>query len=851
MTLQFSLALRYLSGRKLRTFLTTLAVIFGVLVIFGMNIVLPTMMAALQANVQSASGMVDFTVTQVAGESFSPSLLPAVAGIEGVRAASASLNRTVNLPADFIDKDPAKPDAFTALALVGVDPDAARAIRSYPVTSGRWLERTDQGTAVISQTLASALGVSLGGSFALPSVNGLAGLEVVGILPPRAAPGNEEVLVTLPQAQLMTGETGRINTIDVDISDPSAGEAERTEIRKKIQTAVGDSYQVGSLFSGADVFSTIKLAQAAFDLFGVLALFMGGFIIFNTFRTVVTERRRDIGMLRALGATRRTVIGAILVEGLIQGLVGSIIGLVFGYLLGAGVTRLASPLLSKFINITIGAPVVSPFLVVGCILLGVGVTVLAVIIPARSAGRVTPLEAMRPSTAEVRFTTRAGAGFIVGALVIAASALALLSGNSALLVPGALLFLVGLVLVAPILVSPLAGLFGRFIAFMYARRGTGDIASGNLKRQPSRVAVTASATMLGLAVIVALGGLISSLMISMGDVMRKNLGSDYLFIPPAIAIWGGDMGASPEFAKTLRAIDGVEAVSTLRFAGTAVNGQGVSLMGIDPAAFPKVSGLNFIEGNDSAYKEIGEERALIANGLFMTVSGARVGQTVQLLTPSGPRPYKIAALASDLLNAKTTTAYTSQANIAADFGKTEDIFLQLNLKRGADVGAADARIKAVSADYPQFQLIEGHAYFASLMEQFNAVFSAMYFLFGLLALPSLIAMINTLAIGVIERTREIGMIRAVGATRRQIQGMVLAEALLLASIGTAFGLLGGLYLGRAFVTAIRVIFPLSYVFPVGGIIAGAAFGLIFGALAAIVPARQAARLQIVEALRYE
>ncbi len=182
--------------------------------------------------------------------------------------------------------------------------------------------------------------------------------------------------------------------------ETTAGEARRAEIQKAIEAAAGPDYHVGTLLSGSDMFAALQLGQAAMGLFGLLALFMGGFIIFNTFRTVVAERRRDIGMLRALGATRGTITGMILAEGLLQGIIGSALGLGLGYLFGAGLLKLVSPMLGKFLNITLGSPVVSPGLIVICVLLGVSVTVLAGLIPARSASRVTPLEALRPSMAE-------------------------------------------------------------------------------------------------------------------------------------------------------------------------------------------------------------------------------------------------------------------------------------------------------------------------------------------------------------------------------------------------------------------------------------------------------------------
>jgi putative ABC transport system permease protein len=428
---------------------------------------------------------------------------------------------------------------------------------------------------------------------------------------------------------------------------------------------------------------------------------------------------------------------------------------------------------------------------------------------------------------------------------------ALFSGDLTFIGVGAFFFLLGLVLIAPALVRPLALVFGKVFAWMFARQGIGELAQGNLTRQPGRVALTASATMLGLAVVVAAGGLVSSMSISMAEIIKSSLGSDFLFVPPSVALWSSDVGASVDFENGLKAIEQVDVVSSLRFAGSQVDETAVSVLGIDPQAYPRVSSLSFIGGNKDDYTPLNEEGTIFINGIFSMNTGVKMGDTVALVTPNGRKPYRVAAVVSDLLNAKVITAYISQANLEKDFNVTEDVFIQLNLKEGADAAAAEKEIKALAVDYEQFTVISGKEYYKSMLAQMQAAFAGMYFVLALLAIPSLIAMLNTLAIAVIERTREIGMLRAVGATRKQVRTMITAEALLLAAFGTTFGILGGLYLGYVFVEAMGTFMPSEYVFPVPGVLAAIIIGLTFGLLAAVLPSRQAAKLDVVRALRYE
>ncbi len=624
MNFQLTLAARYLWGRKLRTFLTTLAVVFGVLVIFGMNILLPTMLDAFTSNIRAASKQVDVSITHKTGEAFSLSVLRKVRAVEGVSAAAGSLSRTMNIPDNFYGRDA----QISAVTLIGLDPRAAQSVRDYSVKEGRFLRTDDETVAVITTSLADRLGLKPGDKLRLPTAEGAVKLTLVGLLPARTLPGNEEVLVTLAEAQKLLDLPNRINTIEAnfDTTDP----AQREAIQKGIEAELGKDYHLGALSSGSELIASIQTGQAAFNLLGFLALFMGGFIIFNTFRTIVAERRHDIGLLRAIGASRRTIIALILTEGILQGVLGTAIGMALGYLMGASMVALYSSVVQSFLHLQIGAPVIDPTLIVLTIILGVGVTLVAGLLPALSASRVTPLEALRPAAVEVEAGKRISKRTIIGMMMIGVAVLGLVSGNIRFVALGGLSFLIGLVSVAPALVRPIANAFGGLIALAFAREGTGLLAQGNLTRQPSRAAITASATMIGLAIVVAAGGVTTSITGGFLGILQKSLGSDYLLMPPAVGVWASNVGASQGLADRLRAVRGVAVVSTMRFALTSIGDTAVSMLGIDPVAFPQVAGLNFQAGEaKTAYAELAEDRTLIVNGPLAAQSGLKIGDDVR------------------------------------------------------------------------------------------------------------------------------------------------------------------------------------------------------------------------------
>ena len=401
------------------------------------------------------------------------------------------------------------------------------------------------------------------------------------------------------------------------------------------------------------------------------------------------------------------------------------------------------------------------------------------------------------------------------------------------------------------MVKPVADIFGKLISRIYPREGR--LAQGNLTRQPGRAAITASSMMIGLAICIALFAMITSVEHSFIGYLDKSLGTDYLLMPPSLVLGGGNLGANQELINRIKAIDGIEAATSLRLAASENNDAALQIIGIDPMVYPQIAGLEFSKGMpESAFQALADGRAMIVNGVFATSNGVNPGDQLTLKTPQGERSYTVVGVGFDYLNAKIATGYISQVNLAEDFNANTDMLLLVNRKSTADEPQVTAALKKIVKDFPAFSLINSSQFKAEQTAMFTSLMRVFYLLILVLAVPGLIAMANTMSINVIERTREIGMLRAVGTTRRQVRNMVFAESVLLSALGTSMGILVGLFLSFLLLKAISYIgFTTQFFFPTYGIVLSIVVGFAFGILAALVPARQAARTVIVEALQYE
>jgi putative ABC transport system permease protein len=841
---QFTLAWRYLRGRGIRTLLTTLAVVLGVTVIFGLNGLLPAFLQAFNSNLLSTAGKLDVTITSTFNEEFPITVVDTVSRVPGMAVAAPEIQRIAPLAPI---KGVPTADQVAQINVIGIDPATAVKVRDFPLQSGRTIASNDVDTAVLNSDLAAKLHVGLGGTIDLPSSVGTTKFTVVGLLSTATLPGQELVYVPLTSAQTLFAFPQKVNTIEGTFLSGVDHAVVEADLRK----ALGSGYQIGGASNSSTLLASIGTASAAFNIFGIFALITGGFIILNSFRTVVAERRHDVGMLRAIGAKRGTIVGMFLVESVFQGILGTGIGIICGYGMAWGLIAAINPFYSAIVHVTIAGPVFEASTWVMAIVLGVGVTIAAAILPARAAGRVTPMDAMRPQVGEVYERTvgrRAwiGLAMLIGSLVFLATA------NSSLIGFGAILFLIGITLVAPVIVNPLANYVGVLIEVVFAREGA--IARSNLQRNPARSATTVTAVMLGLASIVAILGIVVSIFTAFYGYIDKSLSADYMFIPQSIILSQGNVAAGPRLAEEVRHTPGIRAVGTMRLGRGKVNGTDVQVLGIDPKTYPTVAAFDWSPGSSNqALGQLSSGRWIITNGIYAATNHVTIGQAIVIDTPDGPRTYYVAGVGNDYLNAKLSTLYVSQDNLARDFNVTSDLLIMADRSPTADPATVLSKLDVIAAQFPAFHLYESAQWKAAQVAIFDQTYVIFYGLVAALALPSLLALVNTLAISVLARTREIGMLRAVGSTRAQVRRMVMAESLLLSAIGTALGVVAGIWLGYALVVATNAStgFNVPYAFPWSGIVVTVIVGMGFGVLAALIPSRSAARLNVVDALHFE
>ena len=642
----------------------------------------------------------------------------------------------------------------------------------------------------------------------------------------------------LPTAQRALGKVGVVDEVDVRAADGVSARELRNRIARELPDGVEalTGEQVASDGTAAvrdslGIFTTVLL------VFAGVSVVVGSFVIWNTFNVLVAQRRREVALLRAVGASRRQVLGGVLIEAGIIGLVSGGIGVLLGVGLATGIRELL-----EFIGVEI--PSTSPALETRTILVGfavgVLVTMVAAIAPAWAATRVAPMEALRdavPASGAVGNMRRTAGWVITGAGGSMLVACAVVGNQRWATVFATLTTFAGLVVAGPTLARGMARLAD------HGRRGGGwRMAARNIARNSRRSAATALALTIGLTVVAAVGVTATSLKESVSAAVSGGNRSD-LILEPA----GAGLGISPSVADLLRARDDVDDVVELRESAAQVNGHGALVTAMDTAGLDQVIDLGI---------ESGSLAALTPGNILMGTTaaddlGVRTGDTVTVtFAETGETTMRVAGTFSkgSLINA---SYLMTMPDFTANVTSTLDGAILMTSAPGADPGDAKATIQAALADYPNVSVNDPADITQKAQDSVNQLLGIVTAMLLLAVVVAILGIVNTLVLSVVERTRELGLLRAVGGTRRQVRTVVRRESVLMALLGALTGVLlgtaSGIALSRALldegITEVQV--------PTATLAVYLVIAAAVGVLASIGPARRASKVDVLKAITAE
>ncbi|HEY9493570.1 MAG TPA: FtsX-like permease family protein [Intrasporangium sp.] len=571
--------------------------------------------------------------------------------------------------------------------------------------------------------------------------------------------------------------------------------------------------------------------------FAVIAIVVGAFIIFNTFSILVSQRVRESALLRALGASKKQVTRSVLVEAFLMAIVGSTLGL----LLGLGLSR-ALAAVFRAIGLDISGDVLTLNLrtIIAAYIVGIVVTMVAALVPARRASKVSPVAALRDdlTVQEKGMHRRLLFGTIAlvlgGGLVVAGFADA--PGSSALWIgAGAVIWVITVAVMAPVLGHPVLvacrAVFGRLF-------GTaGRLAGENALRNPRRTGATASALMIGLAVVSAVGVLAASTDKTNAALIDQQFRSDFLVQSPTFQSFPTSIGDQME------GVEGVATVSRQQFTPALIGGKQASVSGIDES-FDQIYQLDLVSGTQA----LSGDEVLLTEDVAAEHS-VGVGDTLAVAFPGGKTiDLKVAGIFE---SSYATGSVTVPMSVLEQAGlKRSDVTLSINVVEGADLAAVQAALDRVVEDLPIVSVQDKVAFTETTSGQINQLLAIIYALLALAVIIAVIGIVNTLGLSVLERTREIGLLRAVGLSRRKLRQMVTLESVAIALLGALLGMGLGLAIGVLLRQSLSEDLT-ELALPVGSLIAFLAVAVIFGVLAAIVPAVRASRMKVLDAIATE
>jgi putative ABC transport system permease protein len=849
------LSVRSLRARPLRALLTAGAIVLGVGMVFGVLSLVGTIHSTFSSLYDSIYGRTDIVVTgdQSIGSLPEPTIhkVRAVRGVDAASGSVYSVFRTVDasgavqrgqMDQVFVTGvDYSEPDMTDAELVAGRDPVAGRGEIELPAD---WARTHDVG---------------LGDRVTFSTPTGLVKLRVAGIFEFKGGldfGGYGLAAMPLADARTVMDKPGLYDEIDVTVDRG----ADVAAVRRDLAAALGRGVEVATPETKSEeAQKQIAALDVVLYFFSGIALFVGAFLILNSFNMTVLQRMREIGTLRALGATDRRVARTILVEALLLGLAGSVVGLV----LGAGLAVVLIEAMKSF-----GMPVSSVELSVGAavaaVLTGLVATLAGAAWPALRAGRISPIRALvgtpPPRRALTRRRALIGLALFVPGMVIGGKFWFGTSSTSPWVGIGAatatMVMLLGMVRLAPFVVLPLVRLLARPLRRVMPAEGR--LAADAAQANPGRTAATAATLLVALSVVVVNATVASSFVGSVQSELDARLSRDLTVQPIGYMEYGGGPQTSLSTGLRRQIAAMPEAAAVARRRSTYIpklpggDTQGM-IVGYDPQEYRRVDPIAY-EGAPVAQVLSGLALGgIVPAKSYADAQGLEVGDRVRLTGPSGTRVARVVGIA-DTLEAGGQSVHMSLGTLASVYGVRTDSQLLVKARSPEQRGALTRRVQALlTREHPGLEALSNEEIKRSTTDAINQQFAFFNAIVGIAVLVGILGIVNTLTMSVLERTREIGVLRALGASRWRVRRTMADESLLVSLAGTFAGILGGLAIGIVWVLGMRSsTFPgMTMHLPVGMLLSLAVLGVVIGVVAAILPARRAARLDPLAALRYE
>jgi putative ABC transport system permease protein len=855
-------ALRGLAGRKLRTALTAFAIVLGVAMMSGTYVLTDTIDKAFSEIFDDSYAGTDVVVSgkgaDISLDGFSSEappidegLVEEVRGIEGVEAAAGGINDQVNTKIIGSDGKAINTEGSPSIGIGFEAGTEADRFNPLNLLEGGWAD-TD-GEVVVDAGTADRESFAVGDTIQVSTLRPKQDFELVGI----AQFGDVSSLGTatfavfdLETAQELLGREGKVDNISVAGREGTTPE----QLIRSIGPVLPEEAQVRSATVEAnedkdDISEFTSFIEYFLLAFAGIALFVGAFVIFNTFSITVAQRTREFATMRTVGASRRQILVSVIVEAFVIGLVSSVIGLFAGLGLAIGLNELFKAL---ELDLPTAETVFATRTVVVSLLVGTTITVVAGLFPAIRATRVPPIAAVRegyvmPKSRFAKYTP------FVAVLVIAL-ALALLgyamfrddldtASRLLSIAAGVLLLFIGVAMISSRLVTPIAAVVG--LPAKAIGGVAGRLASSNALRNPGRTAATAAALMIGVALVTFVATLANGMKASNREAIEEQVRADYVLtsqdgFTPFVATAGESVADSPD----------AELVANVRSDLGKVKDKSVYVTGIEPDRILEAYSFEWKDGSDEVARNLAEGEAIV-DASFAEDNAVAVGDTISILTPRGetlqvdvkglyePPPFYPLLGAVSLTTAAFDEAYERPRNQ----------FTFVNVS-GEPTAATTSSLETAVADFPDAKVLTREDWITQQDEDFNQFLIMLYVLLALSVIVSVFGMVNTLVLSVYERTRELGMLRAVGMTRRQTRRMVRHESVITALIGATLGLPLGIFLA-ALVTQALGQFDVRFSVPWDQLVFFAVVAVAVGMVAAILPARRASRLNVLTALQYE